>query len=183
MKVLNRSANSAKLNRLVASTRYLICVVGLGNWVSSNIDFPNSNGDGSSDESIPGDIDTLITDKSISRCTEVSTLDTTAHLMTDESGLATHGFIHSILTRRLGLIVGCCLGIIVFIVLISVLGWLKIKKQRHDNTTKRQQPPVPPEYISYRHFSIPHDEHNRLDGCPPTNGGHHGLHGTTLLNS
>lgn len=130
------------------------------------------------DISVGDNIKTLLTDSANSRCTEVKTLDTTAHLMTDEHGLSSQGIFHSILTRRLGLIVGCCLGIIVFIVLISVLGWLKVKKQRIVENAKRQQP-VPPEYISYRHFSIPHDEHNRLDGCPQNSL----MHGTTLLNS
>lgn len=33
----------------------------------------------------------------------------------------------SILTRRLGLIIGCCLGFVVFILLITTLGYLKVK--------------------------------------------------------
>lgn len=105
-------------------------------------------------------------DSAITRCTEVRTLDGAPSLITDENGLSSHGIIHSILTRRLGLIVGCCMGIIVFIVLISVLGWLKLKKRRMENA-KRQQMLGPPEYISYRHFSIPHDESAtiREGGC------------------
>lgn len=105
-------------------------------------------------------------DSAIARCTEVRTLDGAPSLITDENGLSSHGIIHSILTRRLGLIVGCCMGIIVFIVLISVLGWLKLKKRRMENA-KRQQMPGPPDYISYRHFSIPHDESAtiREGGC------------------
>lgn len=113
----------------------------------------------SSDTALTDGMLTLLADTSISRCTEVRTLDATPSLITDENGLSSHGIIHSLLTRRLGLIVGCCLGIIVFIVLISVLGYLKLKKQRIENA-KRQQP-IPPEYLSYRHFSIPHDETNR----------------------
>lgn len=61
------------------------------------------------------------------------------------------GSVSSFLTRRLGLIVGCCMGFVVFLLLVSVLGYLKVKKQRE--TVKREQP-IPPEYISYRHFSI-----------------------------
>lgn len=57
----------------------------------------------------------------------------------------------SILTRRLGLIVGSCMGFVVFIVLVSVLGYLKLKKQRE--VAKRDQP-GPAEYLSYRHFSL-----------------------------
>lgn len=112
-------------------------------------------------------------DSATTRCTEVRTLDAAPSHIIDEHGMSSRGIIHSFLTRRLGLIVGCCMGIIVFIVLISVLGWLKLKKRRIENA-KRQQVPglngcgggggggggsaAPPEYISYRHFSIPHDE-------------------------
>ncbi|KAI8033297.1 hypothetical protein M5D96_013954 [Drosophila gunungcola] len=95
----------------------------------------------------------------ISACTDVQTLDSTPSLVTDENGLASNGFIHSILTRRLGLIVGCCLGIIVFIVMISVLSYVKLKKQRIENA--KRQAALPPEYISYRHFSIPNEELTR----------------------
>lgn len=206
---LNHLANSAKLTKLSSSTRYRICVLGLGNWISASpsslsssstslLPLPSSsaaatvslteNGnkgaddddrDGNKDNAngifsnefrhqmraeietdgfaeLPDELLKLFTDSTISRCTEVRTLDATPSLITDENGLSSHGIIHSILTRRLGLIVGCCLGIIVFIVLISVLGYLKLKKQRIENA-KRQQP-IPPEYISYRHFSIPQEE-------------------------
>lgn len=95
----------------------------------------------------------------ISACTDVQTLDSTPSLVTDENGLSSNGFIHSILTRRLGLIVGCCLGIIVFIVMISVLSYVKLKKQRIENA--KRQAALPPEYISYRHFSIPNEELTR----------------------
>lgn len=91
-----------------------------------------------------------------STCTDVQTLDSTPSLITDENGLASNGFIHSILTRRLGLIVGCCLGIIVFIVMISVLSYVKLKKQRIENA--KRQATMPPDYMSYRHFSIPNEE-------------------------
>lgn len=97
----------------------------------------------------------------ISACTDVQTLDSTPSLITDENGLSSNGFIHSILTRRLGLIVGCCLGIIVFIVMISVLSYVKLKKQRIENA--KRQAAMPPEYISYRHFSIPNEELTRTN--------------------
>lgn len=77
----------------------------------------------------------------------------------ESDSLSSGGFLHSLLTRRLGLIVGCCLGIIVFIVLISVLGWLKLKKQRIERA-KRQQP-MPPDFLSYRSYSISNDEQTR----------------------
>ncbi|KAG8241394.1 hypothetical protein J6590_086115 [Homalodisca vitripennis] len=74
----------------------------------------------------------------------------------------------SILTRRLGLIIGSCMGFVVFIVLVSILGYLKLKKQRE--VAKREQP-GPAEYLSYRHFS--------LQTADPLGQGH----GTSILNS
>lgn len=95
-------------------------------------------------------------DSQTSRCIKIKTSELPAAIvinsdgssMSDVSGTTNS----SILTRRFGLIVGCCMGFIVFILLISVLGYLKVKKQRE--TVKRDQQPIPPEYISYRHFSI-----------------------------
>ncbi|CAD7090064.1 unnamed protein product [Hermetia illucens] len=165
-KRLNGSINSAKLLKLASNTKYLICVLGLGNWVTLkgmtainqlNINYSlsvlNDVGDNINNNILPEGLQEMLTDTSTSRCTEVTTLDVPSQ-MPDENGLSSEGFIHSILTRRLGLIVGCCLGIIVFIVLVSVLGYLKLKKQRIENS-KRQHQPMPPDYISYRHFSIP----------------------------
>ncbi|KAG4072974.1 hypothetical protein HA402_006654 [Bradysia odoriphaga] len=166
---LNHLAHSAKLIKLSSSTRYRICVLGLGNWISSSSKLYDGNISVNEFNQVDGNtaltdgLMKLLMDTSVSRCTEVNTIDPTPSLITDENGLSSHGIIHSLLTRRLGLIVGCCMGIIVFIVLISVLGYLKLKKRRLENS-KRQQLPMPPEYISYRHFSIPQEEMNR-DGC------------------
>lgn len=166
---LNHLAHSAKLIKLSSSTRYRICVLGLGNWISSSSKLYDGNISVNEFNQVDGNtaltdgLMKLLMDTSVSRCTEVNTIDATPSLITDENGLSSHGIIHSLLTRRLGLIVGCCMGIIVFIVLISVLGYLKLKKRRMENS-KRQQLPMPPEYISYRHFSIPQEEMNR-DGC------------------
>lgn len=105
-------------------------------------------------------------DSTTTRCTEVVTLDTSlphVGLSLDEHGLMpARGLIHSILTRRLGLIVGCFMGIIVFFVLVSVLGWLKLKKRRLENAKRFHMPMPPPEYTTYRHFSIPHDEQSSV---------------------
>lgn len=106
-------------------------------------------------------LEALLSNNVTSKCQEVVTLDTEARLMAEELEIASMNFIKSLLSRRLGLIVGCCLGIIVFIVLASVLSWLKIKKRRVLEETKRMQP-MPPDFISYRHFSIPNEEHNRI---------------------
>ncbi|XP_055844308.1 protein artichoke [Episyrphus balteatus] len=173
-KRLNGTANSAKLIKLASSTRYHICVIGTGNWLTENIvlaisrlHFNESMLIYRDDPMMREDSNTILTEglqevlknSHISTCTDVQTLDSTPSLVTDENGLSSNGIIHSILTRRLGLIVGCCLGIIVFIVMISVLSYIKLKKQRLEGS-KRQQA-LPPEYITYRHFSIPNEELNR----------------------
>lgn len=119
------------------------------------------------------DLEAQLTNNITAKCQEVTTLDSAPNLIMDENGLAGHSFIHSILTRRLGLIVGCCLGIIVFIVLVSVLGWLKLKKQRLIDESKRNLQPMPPEFISYRHFSIPNEEHNRVVQMQENGPNHH----------
>lgn len=97
-----------------------------------------------------------------SKCTDVQTLDPDPSQLIETNGLASHSFLQSLLTRRLGLIVGACLGIVVFIILASMLSYYKIKRQRLENLKRQQNPqtmsmPMPPEYISYRHFSIPSD--------------------------
>ncbi|XP_058063169.1 toll-like receptor 6 [Anopheles bellator] len=181
-KTLNRSSSSAKLARLSSNTRYLICVLGLSNWLTYHGDINallnqsnqlqnqilNSGSalhsgyaNGELDASLSNTLLSLMMDTPTSRCTEVRTLDAIGpNPLAEVDGMSSESIIHSILTRRLGLIVGCCLGIVVFIVLVSVLGWLKIKKQRLE-AAKRQQQPHQPEFISYRHFSIPNDEHGR----------------------
>ncbi|KAL9696305.1 hypothetical protein quinque_015590 [Culex quinquefasciatus] len=202
-KTLNRQANSAQLDRLSANTRYLICVLGLGNWLSGYHDHdihsllnqsnqiqnqvlngPHGYGvDGGNelDTSLSNSLLSLMMDTPTSRCTEVRTLDAIGpNPLAEVDGMSSRSIIHSILTRRLGLIVGCCLGIVVFIVLISVLGYLKIKKQRLDAAKRLQQPPMAPEFISYRHFSIPNDEHGR-DGVAPGGGTNTFLQGAAVV--
>lgn len=134
-KLLERGARTVKLGKLSPATRYLICVVGLGNWAM-----------GGGNTTHP-----LLSDSPSTRCTEVRTLEAP----TVDQSLPEGG---SILTRRLGLIVGSCMGFVVFIALVSVLGYLKLKKQRASN--KRDQP-MPQEYISYRHFSIQSGENTQ----------------------
>ncbi|KAJ9601253.1 hypothetical protein L9F63_000589, partial [Diploptera punctata] len=137
-KLLERGARTVKLGKLSPDTRYLICVVGLGNWaIGGNTTHP------------------LLADSPSTRCTEVRTLEAP-----DISEGVPEG---SILTRRLGLIVGCCMGFVVFIILVSVLGYLKLKKQRA--ASKRDQP-LPQEYISYRHFSIQSGDNSQAHDDP-----------------
>lgn len=128
-KFLDKDAQTVRLEDLTPETRYLVCVLGLGNGM------------------VPNGSRHLLTggDTQSSRCAEVKTLEGEVAYYPDER------LGGSLLTRRLGLIIGCCLGCVVFVVLVTVLGYLKIKKQRED--TKREQP-LPPEYLSYRHFSL-----------------------------
>jgi hypothetical protein len=163
---LNRSSNSARLIALASNTLYLICVFGVGNWLTYQNDFNNSDSAtnhliasmaNAHNEIYPEAIKGLLTESMTSRCTQVRTLYALSSIMEMDS-LSSNGFLHSLVTRRLGLIVGCCLGILVFIVLISVLSWLKVKKRRIEQA-KRQQ--MPQEFLSYRSYSISQDEQNR----------------------
>lgn len=58
----------------------------------------------------------------------------------DSHGESMSSLIQLLLTQRWGLVLGCCLGIIVFIVLFGVLGWMKVKKQRLLEETKGATP-------------------------------------------
>lgn len=99
----------------------------------------------------------LLFDSLTTKCTEVRTLEAADVFSAGPGGAPDRGVgAPSILTRRLGLIVGCCMGFVVFIILVSVLGYLKIKKQRV--AVKRDQP-YPAEYMSYRSFSIQSGDH------------------------
>ncbi|XP_033329204.2 uncharacterized protein LOC117221946 [Megalopta genalis] len=152
-RILEPSSRSTKLSKLAANSRYLICVFGLGNWMSQQLEEETVDQYNFSNyESFESVSDLQMADTSTSRCTEVKTLEAPeAVISSDGAPMGDAGSVSSFLTRRLGLIVGCCMGFVVFLLLVSVLGYLKVKKQRE--TVKREQP-IPPEYISYRHFSI-----------------------------
>lgn len=172
--MLDPNARSVKLGKLASNTRYLICVLGLGNWLT-RVDEANLIGQYNVSHEDVFESDSLpeMVDSATSRCTEVRTLEAPdAIVSSDGSPMSDVSGVTSILTRRLGLIVGCCMGFIVFILLVSVLGYLKVKKQRE--AVKRDAQPIPPEYISYRHFSIQSGEAGQAaraasqDGQPPT---------------
>ncbi|XP_051160935.1 protein artichoke-like [Leptopilina boulardi] len=180
-KMLDPSARSVKLSKLSSNTRYLICVLGLGNWLpggneKNNVigQFNESREDIFETTSIPEMVDSLT-----SRCSEVTTLEAPdAVASSDESSLSDTEGVKSILTRRLGLIIGCCMGFVFLVLLVSVLGYLKIKKQRE--TVKREMQPIPPEYISYRHFSIQSGEAGHTARVTATN--QDGQHSTFMNN-
>lgn len=155
-KIIEPSSRSAKLSNLFPGTRYLVCVLALGNWSSRRKEIAEprltqrvDNASGRI-ETFDESIMPLLVNSPTSKCEEISTLGS-ADIMPVGS-VSDHGYgVQSILTRRLGLIIGCCMGFVVFVVLVSVLGYLKMKKQR---AAVKRDPPMPPEYISYRHFSI-----------------------------
>lgn len=179
---LNRSSNSARLMALASNTLYLICVLGVGNWLTYQNDYNNSDSTGNhlitslnnayNDVYPPTAMKGLITESMTSRCTQVRTLYTLSSVMAMDPS-STTGFFRSLLTRRLGLIVGCALGIFVFIVLVSVLGWLKIKKRRIEQA-KRQQ--MPQEFVSYHSYSMSQDEQAQCNNNSSTQNSHHQNH-------
>lgn len=154
-KLLDPAARSLKLSKLLPNTKYKVCVLGLGNWITrleeSNSVETTTAFNASRDDAVES-IGELV-DSPTSRCTEMRTLEApSAAISSGGSSMDNVSEVSTMLTRRLGLIVGSCMGFVVFVFLVSVLGYLKVKKQR-DNT-KREQQAIPPEYISYRHFSI-----------------------------
>lgn len=153
-RMLEPIVRSVKLPKLLANTRYRICVFGLGNWVENEGSEDRIMGQFNVSNEEIFDITILpeMTDSRTGRCTEVKTLEAPSAEISTGGSIAEVGGVASILTRRLGLIVGCCMGFVVFIVLVSVLGYLKVKKQRE--AVKRDQQAIPSECISYRHFSI-----------------------------
>lgn len=189
---MNRQSRSVRLEKLTPKTRYSICVLGLGNWISStdmshtqphimrsnDTTIRDTSYENTDETEVFGDsILPLLIDSPTSRCTEVYTLDApNTFIHNGINGLDSRisdRSVASILTRRLGLIIGCGLGVVVFIVLVTVLGYLKIKKH-HPGDDKRNEA-IPPEYLSYRHFSIQSGEANRgVSG--PCGGGDHGGH-------
>lgn len=156
-KLLDPKARSVRLNKLASDTRYLICVLGLGSWgtpIPEDIaNWQWTNGNSSQDNVLEDSAHPVMVNSPMSRCTEVRTLDAPNSII-GEGAVGDRSSLANILTRRLGLIVGSCMGFVVFVVLVSVLGYMKMKKQRA--AMKREQPlaPNPPEYMSYRHFSL-----------------------------
>ncbi|XP_076761921.1 uncharacterized protein LOC143429939 [Xylocopa sonorina] len=165
-KLLDPKARSVRLTKLASDTRYLICVLGLGSWGTSiPEDIGSWQWNASHDDVIEGSARPAMVNSLTSQCTEVRTLDAPDSIVGDGT-MSDRGSLASILTRRLGLIVGSCMGFVVFVVLISVLGYMKMKKQR--STEKRDQPlsSNPQTYMSYRHFSL--QSGDRADNACPS---------------
>lgn len=203
---LNHFEHSAKINVLSSSTQYRICVIGLGNRLSSAMAIYTSN---VNENSINDVGDEMRTDESrisefyenddfdayhlnenksnaiywefknslmktkidtpISKCIEARTLESAPIQISDENRLTDRGLIHSLLTRRLGLIVGCCLGIFVFIVIIVVLGWLKLKKRRLENAKRQEQHQQQQHQLNYQHRNHPNLNQTHVPPPPDYN--------------
>lgn len=206
---VNAFEHSAKLNVLSSGTQYRICVIGLGNRLSSamtmyyvsNMAADNNLVNQFSDKLVSNiaddpfnigaldgeDVDNMLhtienktdaiywefrhglmkskIDTPISRCIEARTLMAEPVQITEQNRLTDGGLLHSLLTRRLGLIVGCCLGIFVFIIIVSILGWLKLKKRRLENAKRREQELNQAEQLNYQHLN--HPELNQTQLLPP----------------
>lgn len=197
---VNAFEHSAKLNVLSSDTNYRICVIGLGNRLSSAMtmyyvsnmvadnnlvnEFSEKLVSSMADNTLDGTLDAVDDadnmllhdienktntiywefrhglmkskiDTPISRCIEARTLVAEPVQITEQNRLTDGGLLHSLLTRRLGLIVGCCLGIFVFIIIVSILGWLKLKKRRLDNAKRREQELNQAEQLNYEHLNHP----------------------------
>lgn len=159
-------ARWALVTRLVPNTRYSICVAGLGDGrrpveqkdAAENGSADNARHDGGDrerrDDRVPSGSGG-VSERPVpapgltewwSRCVEMRTLDGGGGSRGNREGRGA-----SLLTRRLGLIIGSCMGCVVFAALVLILVYTKAKKQRRN--AKHQQP-LPPEYLSYRHFSL-----------------------------
>lgn len=149
-KLYDSKTRSVKLIELYPNTRYLICVIGLSNWQSNSVNKSAAATSSATAASVANVDSTELSNNHVSRCTEVRTLDAGEDYQVQSPQES------SILTRRLGLIIGSCMGFVVFVILVIVLAYMKVKKQREN--AKNEQP-LPPEYLSYRHFS--------LHGCDP----------------
>ena len=147
---LDRLATFLTLSRLAPGTQYEVCVVGVASSFMGDVHHEEKPRELNSFEELLGNHLT-------SRCEKVFTLNSDLSFVIVEHGLVDSSFLQSLVTRRLGLLVGCFLGIIVFFVLVSVLGWLKVKKQRLIEETKRMAPNQP-DFATYQPYSISQDD-------------------------
>lgn len=156
---------------MTPGARYTICVIAIGNFGNSSSSSipdariaPASENFGTNlygDEQIFNNLKPIMNDSHTSKCTSVSTIEIFGATL-DSPFSNTYMGIADILTRRLSLVVGCCIGFIVFVVLVSALGYIKTKKRPNLPKVDVQQAP---QYISYDNFTAPNiDTHtNDMD--------------------
>ncbi|KAG6441483.1 hypothetical protein O3G_MSEX001852 [Manduca sexta] len=171
-KILNATARSTRLNHLTPGSRYTICVLAVGNFgvlASSGSSVPDAriaplpeNTNTNSiygDEQIMNHLRSYMNDSMTSKCASVRTIEIFGAAI-DSPFSNTYMGIADILTRRLSLVVGCCIGFIVFVVLVSALGYIKTKKREVVAKAEVQQAP---QYISYDNFNTPNVEVQTTD--------------------
>ena len=80
-KYLNRSSNSARLGQLASNTLYLICVLGIGNWLTYQNDKNNSDSNSNNiipdltqtpNDIYPDALKSILSESMTTRCTQVS---------------------------------------------------------------------------------------------------------------
>lgn len=111
------------------------------------------------DEQVFNYLRSYMNDSLTSKCTSVTTNALFGEAL-DSPFSNTYMGIADILTRRLSLVVGCCIGFIVFVVLVSALGYIKTKKRPVVAKAEVQQTP---QYISYDNFNTPNVEVQTTD--------------------
>lgn len=171
-KLLNATAQATRLNHLTPGAKYTICVIAVGNFGSpaaaasafapdARIALSPNNFSGNlyGDEQILNHLRPLMVDSLTSKCTTVSTIEIFGAAY-DSPFSNTYMGIADILTRRLSLVVGCCMGFIVFVVIVVGLGYIKSKKRP---VVIKADVPEAPKYISYDNFAQP-----SLDPCEAT---------------
>lgn len=163
-KILNTTARSTRLNNLTPGSRYTVCVIAVGSFgpsTSTGFSVPDARialspditsiNNLYSDEQIFNHLRPYMNDSLSSKCTSVRTIEIFGAAI-DSPFSNTYMDIADILTRRLSLVVGCCIGFIVFVVLVSALGYIKTKKRQIIVKAEVQQAP---QYISYDNFNTP----------------------------
>ncbi|KAJ2952069.1 hypothetical protein O0L34_g4333 [Tuta absoluta] len=173
-KSLNTSARSTRLDHLTPGSRYTICVFAMGNFdstsspsssipgarIASPLENSHLYGHAISMTTLNSYLRSYMNDSLTSKCTSVSTIEILGAALDSSPFSNTYMGIADILTRRLSLVVGCCIGFIVFIVLVSALGYIKTKKRPVVSKAEAQQTP---QYISYDNFSTPNVEVQTTD--------------------
>lgn len=170
-KILNSTARTTRLNHLTPGARYVICVIAIGDFGNTarsetpNARIANPTSIGNSGISVYGDeqifnnLRPSMNDSYISKCTRVSTIEIFSAAL-DSPFSNTYKGIAEMLQRRLSLVVGCCIGLLVFIVLVSALGYMKTKKRPVMPKDVVQQTP---QYISYDNFTATNVEVQSTD--------------------
>ncbi|CAK1546169.1 unnamed protein product [Leptosia nina] len=167
-KILNATARMTRLSHLTPGAKYKICVIAMGNFgVSGGSSVPDARIAPSSenisaqlygDELLFNHLRGYMNDSQTGKCTTVTTIEIFGTSL-DSPFSNTYMGIADILTRRLSLVVGCCIGFIVFIVLVSAFGYVKTKKR--PVIAKAEQPT--PQYISYDNFPVPNIESQAME--------------------